>query len=201
MLELNTLSSSVLGMSASVLTICCFLPYIRDMLMRRTQPRRSSWLIWAVVTMIAFLSQASLPDAGASLWFSGAIAATSSLVFLLSLPFGTGRFLDRADAAALCFAAIALFLWALTSHPGYSLFCAIAISSVAGALTAHQAFRAPNTETLSKWVIGCFACALAVVSVGSANLLLLAQPVYLLTLHVVVSCAILCGRARAAALP
>ena len=190
----------ILGGLAGLLTVLCFVPYIRDMLMRRTLPRRSSWLIWAVVTAIAFFSQVAVPGAGASLWFSGAIAGTSSLVFLLSIPFGTGRLLDRVDAAALCFAAFALLLWAVTSDPAYSLFCAIAISSVAGMLTVQKAFRAPNTETLSKWIIGCVASAMAVASVGSPNPILLAQPIYLLMLHLVVSLTIVLGRDRAASL-
>ena len=72
------------------------------------------------------------------------------------------------------------------------------ISSVAGVLTVQQAFRTPQTETLSKWTIGCVASALAVASVGSSNALLLAQPVYLMTLNFTDSSAIVFARYRAA---
>jgi hypothetical protein len=198
MLDPDFLAASVLGILAGALATFGLFPYVRDILMRRTLPRRSSWLIWTVVTAIAFLSQAALPEAGASLWFSGAIAGGTAIVFLLSVPFGTGRLLDRVDAIALAFTAVALGIWAVTSDPGYALMVAVAISSVAGALTVQKAFLAPHTETLSKWLIGTVAASMAVASVGTSTPLLLAQPVYLLCLHVAVSIAILLGRHRTA---
>jgi len=196
MFDITPSAASVSGLVAGAFMLCAFLPYVRDMILRRTQPRRSSWLIWAVVTSIAFFSQAALPEAGPSLWFSGAIAAATTVVFLLSLRFGTGKLVDRVDAVALVFSAMALALWAMTSDPGRALLCAVALSSVAGGLTVHKAFVAPWSETLSKWTFGAVASGLALGSVSMANPLLMVQPIYLLTLHVVVSLAILLGRLR-----
>ncbi|MEM6667397.1 MAG: hypothetical protein AAF638_13450 [Pseudomonadota bacterium] len=193
------LLSPYLGVTSGVLAFLCFLPYIRDVLMRRTRPLRSSWLIWAVVTVIAFSAQVA-EGAGPSLWFSGSIATGSCVVFALSLHHGMGAYLDRADLAALLLSGLGLMLWALTSRPEIALFCAIGISSMAGLLTLRKAFRSPWTETLSKWVIGSFAALMAVMSVGEFNAVLQAQPIYLTLLHVSVTTAILWGRQRQAKL-
>lgn len=82
--------SAQMGLMSGALAAFYFVPYVRNVALRHTRPLRSSWLIWAVVTMIAFTTQIA-QGAGASLWFPGAIAFGSCLIFALFVPFGMGN--------------------------------------------------------------------------------------------------------------
>lgn len=195
MFEITAPFSAQLGLMSGTLAIFCFVPYVRDVALRRTRPLRSSWLIWAVVTVIAFTTQVA-QGAGASLWFSGVIALGSCVIFALSIPFGMGDYLARTDLCAMLVCCAALVVWGMTSDPSLPLYCAIGISAVAGLLTLRKAFHAPQTETLSKWTMGAIASALGVLSVGQFDPVLSAQPLYLTGLHMSVAGAILLGRQR-----
>lgn len=46
--------SQFLGLVSGLVSIICYLPYIRDILKKTTKPERASWLIWTALGSIAF---------------------------------------------------------------------------------------------------------------------------------------------------
>lgn len=183
------------GFASAAIGLVSFLPYIIDVLAGRTRPQRSSWLIWAVVTTLALVSQAA-EGATHSLLFSGAQAIVTVAVFGLSIRNGTGCYMNPGDSVALGICAFAIFLWQVTDVPAYALACAIGVNTVAGSLTVLKSFRAPHTETLLTWGLGIVASGLGILSVGKGDPVLQAYPVYLFCLYLSVTTAILLGRFR-----
>lgn len=183
------------GVASALLSIVAFLPYARDILAGRTQPQRASWLIWSVLSCIAFSSQVA-EGAGASLWFSMIQCGGTVSIFLLTIARGSGRFLGPGDGYVLAAAAMGLGLWAITEVAVYALAVTITISLLGGAVTIRKAYRDPRSETLSTWIICFVASGLALVSVGSFDWALLAYPLYLFTLYGAILIAIALGRTR-----
>ena len=86
----------IFGIASGVLSVFAFLPYILDTIARRTEPQRASWLIWAVLGSIAFMSQV-FEGATSSLWFAGVQVASTIIILVLSIWVGTGKFLGKSD--------------------------------------------------------------------------------------------------------
>ena len=185
----------IFGVASGVLSIFAFVPYILDTIARRTEPQRASWLIWAVLGSIAFMSQV-FEGATSSLWFAGVQVASTIIILVLSIWVGTGKFLGKSDYMILVAASIGLLLWYFTDNAAYALAITISISLLGGMATIVKAYRDPESETLITWVVSLAASVCAILSVGVVDPTLLAYPVYLFTLYLGFIVAIVSGRAR-----
>ena len=185
----------IFGIASGVLSVFAFLPYILDTIARRTEPQRASWLIWAVLGSIAFMSQV-FEGATSSLWFAGVQVASTIIILVLSIWVGTGKFLGKSDYMILVAASIGLLLWYFTDNAAYALAITISISLLGGMATIVKAYRDPESETLITWVVSLVASVCAILSVGVVDPTLLAYPVYLFTLYLGFIVAIVLGRAR-----
>lgn len=183
----------IYGALAGMLSVCAYLPYIIDTLKKRTQPQRSSWMIWSVLASLAFFAQVS-EGATDSLWFAGVQTSGTIVVFLLSIRLGSGGFMNRADFLVLVCAACGLWLWYLTETAIYALVISISISLLGGLLTIRKAYLHPHSETMSTWLISFIASIFAMLSVGSLDIIMLAYPVYLFVLYGAIINAMIMGR-------
>ena len=185
----------IFGIASGVLSIFAFVPYILDTIARRTEPQRASWLIWAVLGSIAFMSQV-FEGATSSLWFAGVQVASTIIILVLSIWVGTGKFLGKSDYMILVAASIGLLLWYFTDNAAYALAITISISLLGGMATIVKAYRDPESETLITWVVSLAASVCAILSVGVVDPTLLAYPLYLFILYLGFIVAIVSGRAR-----
>lgn len=186
----------VLGMFAALLSLAAYAPYIRDTLYGLTEPQRASWLIWSCLSAIAFCGQLA-EGASQSLWFAGAQVSGTVIVTLLSIRRGKGSFLTRPDERVLWLALIGIIIWYFTESAVYALAVTITISLLGGTLTVLKAYRNPDTETATTWVLSFIAACCAIASVGTLDWVLLAYPLYLFTLNGAIICALVLGRAAA----
>jgi len=189
-----------LGLTAAVLSFVAYIPYAIDTAAGRTRPQRASWLIWSVLSIIAFSVQ-FYEEASTSLWFAGSQAIASVLIFGLSLRKGTGSIFNSSDYITLVIAGVGVLLWYLTETAAYTLMITITISLLGGVATATKAWHDPESETLMTWVISLVASVLAILSVGESDLMLLAYPIYLLVLNLLLIGAILFGACGQSQLP
>ncbi len=188
------------GILSGALSVLGFIPYVVDTLRRRTKPERASWLIWSVLGSIAFFSQV-YEEATHSLWFAGVQVGGTILIFLLSIRFGAHGYMSRRNRVIFACAFAGLVLWYFTETAVYALAVTISVSLLGGAVTVLKAYREPETETLSTWVLALVASVCAVLSVGAVDWVVLAYPLYLLALYAAIVGAILMGQARMAAVP
>ena len=187
-----------LGIASAILSSMAFLPYIIDTIARRTQPVRSSWLVWSVLSVIAFWGQV-YEGASASLWFSAIQFAGTVLVFLLSILIGAGRYMKTSDYFVLAAAAGGIGLWYMTDSAVYALAITIGISLLGGIPTVLGAYREPEKETMAMWFVSLFASVSAIFSVGKLDWVLLAYPLYLFTMYGAIVGAMMLGRVRTGA--
>jgi len=166
-----------LGVMSGVLGVVYCIPYVRDILLRKTKPERASWLIWIVLGGIAFFSQLA-KGASNSLWMTGADTLGVAIIFVLSLRFGKGG-LTKRDVKALLFAFLGLVLWYFTKEPAFALFIVILVDGAGAILTVLKAYKDPESETLSAWFLSGLSGFVAALAVGSFNWTLLAYPIYI----------------------
>lgn len=180
------------GLLSGLLTVFCYIPYIRDILRKKTHPERASWFIWTVLTCIGFFSQLA-KGASSSLILFAAATLGELIVFLLAIRFGTGGFRKR-DYLALTFAAIGLIAWYFTKEAAVALYIVIAVDATGSVLTIMKSYEKPETETMSTWIIASLSGLSAALSIGAFNITLLSYPVYIFLANATIVTAILLGR-------
>ncbi|MCF6444277.1 hypothetical protein [Nereida sp. MMG025] len=170
------------GLIAAGLSVCAFVPYIKNTLYNCTRPHKASWLIWTVLASISLASQIQ-EGAEVSLGFAGAQWAGTLAVFVLSVKKGYGTYLTLQDVGVLIAAATGIALWFVTDSAVYALLISITVSSLGGLITIRKAYAAPKSETKATWSMSLVASLFAIVSVGALDWILLAYPLYLLALN------------------
>lgn len=183
------------GVLSAALSLYAYVPYIRDTLAERTQPERASWLIWSTLGSIAFFSQL-YEGATDSLWFAGVQVSGTIIVFVLSIRLGAGEYLSKKNLTIFFVAACGLVAWYFTENAVYALSITISISLLGGAVTVQKAYNDPDSETISTWAVSLLASVCAVLSVGRVNWVILAYPLYLLTLYGAIVGGMILGRMR-----
>lgn len=181
----------IIGIFAGILSAISYIPYIKDTLWGTTKPERSSWLIWSVLTSIAFFSLVA-KGATASLWEVGVEALCVTIVFFLSLRFGVGG-TNKRDIIVLCIAVLGLVLWYVTKEAAIALFISIGIDASGTILTVIKAYQDPGSETLTTWVLVCISGLLAMIAVGSFNITLLSYPFYIFAANGITALAMILG--------
>ena len=175
-------TSTNLALIAAVISAAAYLPYAYAVIRGVTKPQRSSWLIWSVLSSIAFF--AVIASGGTQgLFFTGAQATGTILIFTLSLWRGTGALTNRKDAMVLILSLLGLILWAVTENPNYAMALSIILGALGGSLTLIKSFTDPRSEALTPWVLQTLAAGFGSASVLGATALEMAYPLYLLALY------------------
>ncbi|MDD5437587.1 MAG: hypothetical protein PHC70_00370 [Patescibacteria group bacterium] len=185
---------SFFGYISAVLSILMIIPYVRDILKKKTRPERASWFIWTVLGFIAFASQLA-KGATHSLWLTAGQTLAVLVVFILSIKFGTGGLVSR-DIKALIAAGFGLFMWYITSEPLFALVMVIFVDGTGTLLTAIKAYQEPETETLITWLISGTSGIFGVLAVGNFDPVLVAYPVYIVAANFIIASLLLLGRKR-----
>lgn len=182
---------TVFGLLSGILSVLCYVPYIRGILKGHVKPERASWLIWSVLTVIGFFSNAALGTTH-SLWLPGVQGIGVVIVFLLSIKHGYGGFLRR-DVLTLIASGMVLGIWYFTKQPILAVYLTTCIDAMGGYLTVIKSYEKPDTETPITWAISAVAGLFALLSVGRLDAALLAYPLYIFLINGAVVVAIVLG--------
>ena len=172
----------IAGVLAGALSLAAFVPYVADIFRGTTKPDRACWLIWSVLASISGASNL-YEGASTSMLFVGSQVLATLVIFSLSIRFGSGHLLGRTNLVILSVAAVGVICWAFMETAVYALAVSIGVSALGGVSTVWKVYNAPNSETMSAWIVLLIAACLGVFSVGSNDPLLLAYPLYLVALY------------------
>jgi hypothetical protein len=152
----------IIGFVATVIALISYVPYFRDIFARKTKPHAFTWLIWGVLTGIAFVGQLS-GHAGPGAWVTGFTAIICIAIAAIAAV-GGERNIARLDWIALTGAGIALAVWFLTRGPLLSVILITIIDNIGFIPTLRKSYYRPAEETMStfvmsglKWVLGILA--------------------------------------------
>jgi uncharacterized protein with PQ loop repeat len=164
----------VLGVVGIVLVIVGQIPYVINVLKKKTTPHFYTWLIWSITTIIIFLGQVTA-GAGAGAWITGVNGAMTIFITLLSLKYGT-KDVRAVDTFFLCLALLGIVLWMLTSDPLYSVVLSSIIGVVAYFPTIRKSWKDPQSETASLYGISFVRHILSLFALSSYNITTIIYP-------------------------
>jgi hypothetical protein len=171
-----TNAAPVLGVLAALVGIADTIPYVRDTLVRSTQPHRGTWLIWAVLALVACLSQRA-DGASWSLVMAGTQVVLTTSIFVLAIRLGTGG-VSLIDTFMITVAAAGVAGWLLADEPIVATVFVVGADLIAAAMMVPKAHRDPHSETLSTFALASLGGALAAGAVGVPDVSLLLYPTY-----------------------
>lgn len=174
-------TKSILGLIASVLTVLSFLPYIRNTLRGATKPHAFSWLIWSILTAVAFAGQISA-QAGPGAWVMGLTCFFFATVAFLALHFGE-REITKLDWLCLIAAVLAIAAWIATDGPLLSVILISLIDAVGFVPTIRKSRIKPQQETLSLYSLNAVALVLSLFALEHHNLVTMLYPCTMITLN------------------
>jgi hypothetical protein len=164
----------VIGVIAVALTFIGYFPYIKDIVMGKTQPHIFSWLIWTITVSIIYALQLSA-GAGAGSWVTLALTVIMGAVFLLSLKRGTKN-IKRIDIVFLILALLALPLWLVVNQPVLSILLLSTIDMLGFLPTIRKSWHDPYSETLSLYTITTFRHGFSILALAQYNIITLLFP-------------------------
>ncbi|HTE57624.1 MAG TPA: hypothetical protein VK694_02685 [Verrucomicrobiae bacterium] len=136
----------VLGVCSLVVASVGYVPYINNVLRKRTKPHAYSWLVWAVLGLVGFGIQVQ-GKGGPGSWLLGLTVAATLFIFILSLLYGH-KDIQIVDKVSLLFAGIAFVFWIATDQPLIAAVLITLVEAVGGFFpTFRKSYSNPYEET------------------------------------------------------
>ncbi len=183
-----------LGYISGILVCLSAVPYIRDIIKKKTTPQRTTWLIWSVLLAIAFFAQLSKGGTW-SLLLTAADFTTVLIIYILSFKYGVGG-RTKFDIWALIGAGVGLLMWYITNEALTALLITIFIDFCGGALTLVKAYKDPYSETFIAYMICSLGAFFGVLSVGEFNFSLLIFPIWICLFNFSIGMATVLGKRK-----
>lgn len=167
MFEFNI--KTVSAIIAILIVIGAYIPYILEILKRRTKPHLYTWIIW-FITQSTALAGLWIGNGG---WGAVALIAGTILVFcviLLSFWYGT-RNITKSDTIVLILALLAIFVWWQLDNPLMAVFMVTAIDLFGYIPSWRKSITEPWSETTFSWIAFSTSNIFTVLALTEYNLL------------------------------
>lgn len=168
------------GVAAAAIYLVSGIPYIKEILQRRTKPNIASWWIWGINGTV--LAAAHFAAGGReSFWLPLVYAIDPFIIALLALKYGQGGW-DLFDRACLLGAILSMVLWWQLDNPVAATLTSIAIDSFAMAPTLRKWWWEPKSESALSWRLAFLANLINILAINKWEFGIAAYPVYLVAL-------------------
>lgn len=134
-----------LGVLAIAVGLIGYVPYFRTIFNGKTKPHAFSWLVWGVLTGIAYGGQIE-GHGGPGSWITAFTALVCFTIFSLSLLKGERDF-PLADWLCLIGCFFAIILWIFTKNPLSAIIIITVVDMLAFVPTFRKSYLKPNSET------------------------------------------------------
>jgi hypothetical protein len=185
---------NVLAVAAALLVILSGIPYLVDIVRRKTKPNVVSWFTWTLLTAVAGAAALGAHEPRtAILTFGNAISTL--LIVLLGLKYGFAK-LSIFDGVCQLGAVVGLVLWLIFNSPEIAIVATVSIDLIATLPTLRHSWLNPQEETWQTFSISALGATLGLVAISHYSVSSLAYPVYLLLMDSAVAIAIIISRKR-----
>lgn len=157
-----------IGIVTVILAFVGIVPYIIDIFRGKTKPHIFTWIVWALVTFLAFLGQWAR-GGGAGSWTTGVTGLLTIFIAIISVKYGS-RDITKSDVIIFISALIAIIPWLLTSNPTLSIIILTIVNTLAFIPTIRKTIKDPKSETFSSYVIHTFRHSLSILALSNYNL-------------------------------
>jgi len=151
------------GFLSFVIALISFIPYLKDVLARKTTPHMYSWLVWTVLQMtaaVAILRENTLWSALGVV----TLGLVSGAVFLLSFKYGTKN-ITLFDTLCLIGAVVAIGIWVFAHNVTLSIVLVTIIDFLGFLPTYRKGYEEPHSETLLLYVCSALSSLFSLLSI------------------------------------
>jgi len=141
----------ILGTVSTILAIAGTLPYLINVLAKKTTPHIYTWLVWGIIQATSAIAMI-INGAGFGSWPIIIGALSCFLIFLLSFKYGTKN-ITKFDTLCLILAIISIIIWIIQKNPLITVILLSVIDTLGFIPTYRKAYIEPQSETLSAFVI------------------------------------------------
>ena len=174
---------------STVLTLASTVPYLVDILKRRTKPRIVSWFTWSLLTGIAAAASFSDGQIAAGVLMLAATVETAAIV-VLGLKYGDRRF-ERFDIVCQLGAIVGLVLWLVFNSPAIAVIAVVSIDIIGMLPTVKHSWQKPYEETWLTFLLAGLGGVATVLAAGSWSITASAYPVYIVVANFLLTVIIL----------
>lgn len=152
----------LLGIISTAIAVICFIPYIKDILRKKTEPHTYSWLVWTILQTVGVMAQLK-EGAGYGAWALGVGALFCFTIFLFSFKYGTKN-ISKFDLLCLIASICAIVIYLFIENPVYAIVAVALIDFVGFLPTFRKGFEEPFTETVSTFILSALANVLSILA-------------------------------------
>ncbi len=178
-----------LGIIAIILSIIAHIPYILDIIKKKTTPHLFTWLIWSFVTLIAFLGQ-WITGGGAGSWSTGVTGLFTVLIFFLCLKYGS-KDITFSDKTYLVLSLAAIGLWVVTKELLPSVVLATIIDIFAYMPTIRKTIKDYKSETFIMYPLNTIRHGLSIAALSKYSITTYLYPLVLVIMNLIMTAIII----------
>lgn len=171
----------ILGIVAVIISFVSYVPYFRDIILKKTKPHAFTWLVWAILIGIAFFGQI-FEGGGPGAWVTCFTAIVSLVIFFIAFKRGEKE-ITFSDKLSLVGAGFALVLWYITHNPLASILLIILIDAFGFYPTFRKSYYKPHEETISTYFLGGLKFAISILALQHYSLVTYLYPAYLVFMN------------------
>ena len=155
----------IFGLVAAVFAIYCFVPYIRDIFLKKTTPHMYSWFLWGLLQIIGAIA-IIISGGGYGVLELSIGSLFCFYIFFLSFKYGT-KDITRFDTICLFSALFTIIIWIITKDALYAVLLISVIDFMAFVPTYRKGYKEPNSETVSNYFISALASSFAILALSA----------------------------------
>lgn len=167
-------SKDFLAMVAILFACLAYIPYFRDIFKGKTRPHAFTWLVWCVMSTVAFFSQVS-DGAGVGSWVLAFTAVANFAIFTLSLYKGETK-INTMDWFCLMGAFLGVALFTYNQDPPMSLIIISAVDIIGFIPTVRKSLINPYQETASTYTITALKYAFSILALENYTFITVLYP-------------------------
>jgi hypothetical protein len=168
----------VFGVLAVVIVVLSVVPYLRDCLLHRTRPARSTWILLTLLLLISLVLQGELESGWAMASTVGEFVACFTIM-LYSFKFGVGG-TTRLDKICYLLWSITVVSWIILDKPLIALHISIIADIIAMVPTYKKSWQDPESESMNVFIGGAIASAFSIVAAAELRYVTILFPLYFL---------------------
>ncbi len=159
---------------AIFLTLYAYVPYLKGIFQGKIKPHFFTWLVWSIVTFIAFLIQI-VEGGGMGSWPTIVAALSCFSITLLAIKYGS-KDVKRVDYIFLFAALFSIPFWILTNNPAYSAILVTVIEIIAALPTVRKSWHRPKEEIMSTYILNTIRYVFSIFALASISVSTIAYP-------------------------
>ena len=177
----TSLVKTALIVISAVLTIASAIPYLVEIVRRKTKPRVVSWFTWSLLTGISCAASFADGKIASGVLLLAATMETMAIV-VLGLKYGDRKF-ERLDIVCQVSAIVGLILWLVFNSPAIAVIASVIIDCIGAAPTIKHSWHKPYEETWSTFFLAAVGALATVFAAGAWTITGLAYPLYIVLIN------------------